>query len=139
MTNCSEFKFIGVLRHMQRYFSPIYVTAQMCRRIEEVVPTVGLPTPDISQGSLTCPSYTDTGLRFLYGDPVTSPHLVAFNDTRGIRRTYSRLKTPTSSRGWPTARPDTDSNDDVAVFESTDLIFYFSTFLGSLMTYLGFD
>ena len=25
--------------------SVIYVTAQMCRRIEEVVPTVGLPTP----------------------------------------------------------------------------------------------
>ena len=25
--------------------SVIYVTAQMCRRTEEVVPTVGLPTP----------------------------------------------------------------------------------------------
>ena len=61
---------IGVLCHMQRYFSyicdgtdvrlslgllvfyvtrknisVIYVTTQMCRRTEEVVPTVGLPTP----------------------------------------------------------------------------------------------
>ena len=25
--------------------SVIYVTAQMCRRTEEIVPTVGLPTP----------------------------------------------------------------------------------------------
>ena len=42
---CSyKFEF-GVLRHMQRYFNDIYVTAQMCRRTEEVVPTVGLPTP----------------------------------------------------------------------------------------------
>ena len=42
-----EFEFIGVLRHMQQYFSHIhYVTAQMCRRTEEeVVPPVGLPTP----------------------------------------------------------------------------------------------
>ena len=42
-----EFEFIGVLRHMQRYFSHILdVTAQMCRRIEEeVVPPIGLSTP----------------------------------------------------------------------------------------------
>ena len=46
VTNQFEFEFIGVLRHMQRYFSHINVTAQMCRRTEEeVVPTVGLPTP----------------------------------------------------------------------------------------------
>ena len=43
LLNVIEFEFIGVLRHMQRYFS--HVTAQMCRRTEEVVPTVGLPTP----------------------------------------------------------------------------------------------
>ena len=36
--------FIGVLRHIND-ISVIYVTAQICRRIEEVVPTVGLPTP----------------------------------------------------------------------------------------------
>ena len=40
-----EFEFIGVLRHMHD-ISVIYVTAQMCRWTEEeVVPTVGLPTP----------------------------------------------------------------------------------------------
>ena len=39
------FWFIGVLRHIND-ISVIYVTAQMCRRTEEeVVPTVGLPTP----------------------------------------------------------------------------------------------
>ena len=53
----------------------------------------------VSRGSLTCPSYTDMGPPFLYGDSDTSPHLVAFYDTLGIRRTYSRLKPPASSRG----------------------------------------
>ena len=46
---------------------------------------------DISQGSLTCPS-TDTGSPFLHGDSDTPPHLVAFYETLGIWRTYSRLK-----------------------------------------------
>ena len=49
---------------------------------------------DISQGSLTYPSYTDTGPPFLYGGSDTPPHLVVFYDTLGIRRTYSRLNTP---------------------------------------------
>ena len=51
---------------------------------------------DISQGSLTCPSYTDTGPPFLNGDSDIPPHLVAFYvyDTLGIRRTHSRLNTP---------------------------------------------
>ena len=38
---------------------------------------------DISQGSLTCPSYTDTGPPFSYGDSDTPPQLVAFYDTLG--------------------------------------------------------
>ena len=54
---------------------------------------------DISQGSLTCPSYTDTGPPFSYGDSDIPPHLVAFYDTLGIRRTYCWLKPPPSSRG----------------------------------------
>ena len=79
--------------------SVIYVTAQMCRRTEKVIPTVGPPNAiDISYGSLTCPSYTDTGPPFLFGDSDTPPHLVAFYDTLGIRGTYSRLKPPASSR-----------------------------------------
>ena len=42
--------------------SVIYVTAQMCRRIEEVVPTVGLPTKYISQGPLRAdPSHSVFG------------------------------------------------------------------------------
>ena len=59
---------------------------------------------DISQGSLTCPSYTDTGPPFLYGDSDTPPHLIAFYDTLEIRRTYSRLKPPASSRGCCTSK-----------------------------------
>ena len=54
---------------------------------------------DISHCSLTCPSYTDKGPSFLYGDSDTPPHLVAFYDTLGRRRMYSRLKPPASSRG----------------------------------------
>ena len=53
----------------------LYVTAQMCRRTEEVVVTYGRgPNAiDISQGSLTCPSDTDTGPTFLFGDSDTTP------------------------------------------------------------------
>ena len=40
----SECECIGVLRHMQRYFSYTCDGAWICRRIEEVVLTVGLPT-----------------------------------------------------------------------------------------------
>ena len=47
---------------------------------------------DISLGSLTCPSYTDTGPPFLYGYSDTPSHLVAFYDTLEIRSTYSQLK-----------------------------------------------
>ena len=40
------------------------------------------PNPTgISQGSLTCPPYTDTGPPFLYGESDTPSHLVAFYDT----------------------------------------------------------
>ena len=39
------------------------------------------------------------GTTLLYGDTDTPPHLVAFYDTLGIRRAYSRLKPPASSRG----------------------------------------
>ena len=38
--------------------------------------------------------YTDTGPPFLYGYSDKPPHLVAFYDTLGIRRTYSRRKPP---------------------------------------------
>ena len=64
-----EFEFIGVLRHMQRYLSHICdgtdVQADWRRSC-----TYGLAPNaiDISQGSLTCLSYTDTGPPFLYGD-----------------------------------------------------------------------
>ena len=41
------------------------------------------------------------GTTFLYGDSDTIPHSVAFNDTLGIRRTYSRLKPPgVLTEGW---------------------------------------
>ena len=77
---------------MQRYFSHICdgtdVQADWRRSC-----TYGR-TPnaiDVSQGSLTCPSYTDTGPTFLYGDSDTPPKLVAFYYELGIRMTYSQL------------------------------------------------
>ena len=68
--------------------SVIYVTTQMCRRTEEEGCTYGRDPNaiDISQVSLTCPSYTETGLPFLYVDSDTPPHLVHFYDTLGIWR-----------------------------------------------------
>ena len=56
---------------------------------------------DISQGSLTCPSYTDTGPPFSYNDSDTLPHLVAFYNKLGIRRTSSRgIFTCTGLYNW---------------------------------------
>ena len=67
----------------------------MCRRIEEVGPTVGLPTPKTFRRVLkrARPS-TDTGPPFLYGYSGKPPHLVAFCDTLWIQRTHSWLKPP---------------------------------------------
>ena len=92
-------EFIGVLRHMQRYFSHICDGTDVQADWRSC--TYGrVPNPiDISQGSLTCPSYTDTGPPFLVGDSDTPPNLVAFYVTLGIRRAYSRLKPPASSQG----------------------------------------
>ena len=94
-----EFEFIGVLRHMQRYFSHTCDGTDVQADWRSCTYGRAPNAIDISQGSLTCLSYTDTGLPFLYGDSDTPPHLVAFYDTLGIRRTYSRLKPPASSRG----------------------------------------
>ena len=84
----------GVLRHMQRYFSHICDGTDVQVNWRKCCTYMYGRAPnaiDISQGSLTCPSYTDT-----------PPHLVAFYDTLGIRRTYSRLKPPASSLGHTT-------------------------------------
>ena len=99
VVSCLVGWFIGVLRHRQRYFSHICdgtdVHAEWRRGC-----TYGRASDaiDISYGPLTCPSYTDTGPPFLYGDSDTPPHLVAFYDTLGIRRTYSRLNPPPPPR-----------------------------------------
>ena len=82
------------LRHMERCFSDETDVQEECR----IRCTYGRAI-DISQGTLTCPSYTDAEQPFLFGDSDTPPHLIAFYDTLGIRRTYSRLKPPASSRG----------------------------------------
>ena len=84
---------------MQRYFSHICDGTDVQADWRSCTYGRALNAIDISQGSLTCPSYTETGPTFLYGDSDTPPHLVAFYDTLGIRRTYSRLKNPASSRG----------------------------------------
>ena len=54
---------------------------------------------DISQGSLTCPSYTDTGPPFLYGDSDTPPHLVAFYDHAGDTEVHILDLTPRALTG----------------------------------------
>ena len=81
LSNASLFGclFIGVLRHMQRYLSNICYGTDVQADWRKSC-TYGRATNaiDISQGSLTCPSYTDTGPPFLYDDYDTPPHLVAF-------------------------------------------------------------
>ena len=76
MANMSEFEFefIGVIRHMQQDFSlkcdGTDVQADWRRSC-----TYGrAPNAiDISQGSLTWPSFTVTGPTFLYGDSDIPP------------------------------------------------------------------
>ena len=98
MLSKNEFEFIGVLRHMQQYFSHTCHSTDVQADWRNSTYGRAPNAIDISQGSLTWPSYIDTGPTFLYSDSDTPPHLVAFYDTLGIRRTYSRLKPSASQR-----------------------------------------
>ena len=60
----------------------------MCRRIEEVEPTVGLPFV----GFFNVPVQALTQDHPYNDYSEKPPHLVAFYDTLGIQRTYSHLK-----------------------------------------------
>ena len=61
-----EFEFIGVLRHMQRYFSHnIYDGTDVQADWRSCTYGRAPNVIDILQGSLTCLSYTDTGPPFL--------------------------------------------------------------------------
>ena len=89
----NEFEFIGVLRHMQRYFSHIcdgtdvqadwrsctYGRAPNARHRQFV-------------GFFKVPVLHRHWTTFLYGDSDTPPYLVAIYDTLGIRGIYSRIK-----------------------------------------------
>ena len=78
--------FIGVLRHIQRYFSHIRDGTDVQADWRSSWTYGRAPNAiDISKGSLTCPSYTDTEPPFLYCDSDTPPHLVVFYDTLGRR------------------------------------------------------
>ena len=69
-----EFEFIGVLRHMERYFSYICDGTDVQVDWRRSFTYGRAPNAiDISPGSLTCPSYTDTGPTFLYSDSDTPP------------------------------------------------------------------
>ena len=60
-----EFEFIGVLRHMERYFSHICDGTDVQADRRRSCTYGRAPNAiDISQGSLTCPSYSDTGPTF---------------------------------------------------------------------------
>ena len=66
ITRSTEFEFIGVLRHMQRYFSHICDGTDVYADCRRSCTCGRAPNAiDISQDSLTCPSYTDTGPPFL--------------------------------------------------------------------------
>ena len=98
---------ICVLRHMQRYVSHICDGTDMQADWRRSCTYGRAPIAiEISQGSLTYPSLTDTGPTFLYGDSDTPPHLVTFYDTLGIRTTHSRLKPRRPHGGMLCAAPE---------------------------------
>ena len=99
-----EFEFIGVLCHMQWYFSHICDGTDVQADWRSWTYGRAPNAIDISQGSLTWRYYTDTGHPFYTVTPTYRPYLVAFYDTLGIHRTYSRLKPPVSSRGLRESR-----------------------------------
>ena len=68
---------------MQRYFSHICDVTNVQADWRSWTYGRAPNAIDISWGSLTCPSYTDTGQPFLYGDSDTLPQLVAFYDHAG--------------------------------------------------------
>ena len=76
-------EFIGVLRHMQRYFSHICDGTDLQADLRRSSCTYGrVPNAiDILQDSLTCQSYIDSGPPFLQGDSDTPPNLVALGLT----------------------------------------------------------
>ena len=75
---------------MQRYFSHICDGTDVQANWRKSCTYGRAPNAiDISQGSSTCPSYTDTGPSFLYGDSDTPPHLVAFYETLGITHVHN--------------------------------------------------
>ena len=116
-------EFIGVLRHMQQYFSHICDGTDVQADWRRSCTYSRAPNAiDIWQGSLTCPSYTDTGPPFLYGDSDTPPHLVALYDTLGIRRMYSRLKPPASSQGRLPVKDRQQTSNEVNTSMSSFLI-----------------
>ena len=67
-------EFIGVLRHMQRYSNHICDGTDVQADWRRSCTYGRAPNAIyISQGSLTCPSYTDSVSPFLYGDSDTPP------------------------------------------------------------------
>ena len=96
---CKVSECIGVLRHIQRYFSYICAT-QMCRRTKkEVVPTVGLPMPQTFRRVLErAPPSTDTWPPFLRLFRETTPfsRLLRYD---GDTEHLFLSKTPGSLRG----------------------------------------
>ena len=93
-----SFEFIGVLRHIQRYFSDTCDGKDVQADWKRSCTYGRAPNAiDISQGSLSArPTPTQDHPFLLYSDSDTPPHLVAFFDTLGIWRTYSRLTAPAS-------------------------------------------
>ena len=60
---------------MQRYFSHVCDGTDVQADWRSCTYGRASNAIDISQGSLTCPSYTDTGPPFLYGDSDTPPQI----------------------------------------------------------------
>ena len=82
---------------MQRYFSHICDGTDVQADWRSCTHGRAPNAIDISQGSLTCPSYTDKGPPFVYDDSDTPPHLVPFTTRWGYGGRI--LESPASSWG----------------------------------------
>ena len=100
-----EFEFIDVLCHMQWYFSHIMWRHRCAGGLKKkLYLRSGSQRHRHFAGFFNVTVLHRHGPPFLYRDSDIPSHFVAFYDTLGIHRTFSRLKPPVSSRGLRESR-----------------------------------
>ena len=114
----------------------VYVTSQMYSGLnKKLFLRSGSQRHRYFAGFLTCPSYTDTGPSFLYGDSNTPPNLVAFYDTLVIRGSILDLNPRPPNGGIVFAM----RNESTMVNSRTIQILYCFTLHCMIRLFIWFD